>query len=222
MARFARLDVLNEILDLGVVTIFYQDDLEVAKQVAEACLAGGARVLEFTNRGDHAPIVFKELSQYLAENAPRPSWAWVRSWMRRLPPCTSHMEPTLWLDRSQPRDCPAVQSAQDRLLSRLHEPHRDCAGGRAGCGNRQFFPAGCGGGPEFVEMVLGPCPWTRIMPTGGVDATQESIEAWFRAGVACVGIGSNIIRKEWVAAGDWAAITGKVRQVLAWITEARS
>ena len=59
------------------------------------------------------------------------------------------------------------------------------------------------------------------MPTGGVDATEESIKAWFGAGVACVGIGSNLIRKDLVAAGNWAEITEKVQQVLAWIKKAR-
>jgi len=59
------------------------------------------------------------------------------------------------------------------------------------------------------------------MPTGGVDATEESIKAWFGAGVACVGIGSNLIRKDLVAASSWAQITEKVQQVLAWIKKAR-
>ncbi len=65
-------------------------------------------------------------------------------------------------------------------------------------------------------------PWTLIMPTGGVEkTTRESIEAWFKAGVACVGIGSNLIRKELVAAGDFDAISGNTAEVLQWIREAR-
>ena len=63
--------------------------------------------------------------------------------------------------------------------------------------------------------------WTRIMPTGGVDATQESIQAWFEAGAACVGMGSKLIRKDLVAAGDFEAIANKVAQVLAWIKDVR-
>jgi 2-dehydro-3-deoxyphosphogluconate aldolase/(4S)-4-hydroxy-2-oxoglutarate aldolase len=86
----------------------------------------------------------------------------------------------------------------------------------------KVFPGRSVGGPEFVKSVLGPCPWTSIMPTGGVDASEESIRAWFSAGVACVGLGSNLVRKEWVAAGDWAAISNQVRQVLDWIRQARS
>jgi 2-dehydro-3-deoxyphosphogluconate aldolase/(4S)-4-hydroxy-2-oxoglutarate aldolase len=83
----------------------------------------------------------------------------------------------------------------------------------------KIFPGDSVGGPGFVKAVLGPCPWTRIMPTGGVDATEESIRAWFEAGVACVGIGSKLIRKDLVTAGKWAEITALVRQVLDWIKE---
>ena len=56
-------------------------------------------------------------------------------------------------------------------------------------------PGSSVGGPEFVKNILGPMPWTRIMPTGGVDATEESLKAWFGAGVVAVGIGSNLITK---------------------------
>ena len=85
----------------------------------------------------------------------------------------------------------------------------------------KIFPGDSVGGPNFVKAVLGPCPWTRMMPTGGVDATEESIKAWFGAGVACVGIGSKLIQKDLVAASSWAQITEKVQQVLAWIKKAR-
>jgi 2-dehydro-3-deoxyphosphogluconate aldolase/(4S)-4-hydroxy-2-oxoglutarate aldolase len=85
----------------------------------------------------------------------------------------------------------------------------------------KVFPGRSVGGPDFVKSILGPCPWTSIMPTGGVDASEESLTAWFRAGVACVGMGSNLVCKEWVAAGDWEAISKQVRQVLLWIQNAR-
>jgi 2-dehydro-3-deoxyphosphogluconate aldolase/(4S)-4-hydroxy-2-oxoglutarate aldolase len=59
------------------------------------------------------------------------------------------------------------------------------------------------------------------MPTGGVDATEENIRAWFEAGVACVGMGSRLITKDLVAAGDFEGISRKAAQVLAWIRDVR-
>ena len=60
------------------------------------------------------------------------------------------------------------------------------------------------------------------MPTGGVDATRESLEAWFEAGVAAVGAGSKLITKELVAAKDWDGLAAKVRQSVDWIREIRT
>ena len=85
----------------------------------------------------------------------------------------------------------------------------------------KIFPGSAVGGPGFVKALRGPCPWTRILPTGGVDATEASIRGWFEAGAACVGMGSKLIRKDLVATGDWEEISRLVRQVLAWIKAAR-
>jgi 2-dehydro-3-deoxyphosphogluconate aldolase/(4S)-4-hydroxy-2-oxoglutarate aldolase len=47
-----------------------------------------------------------------------------------------------------------------------------------------------------VKAIKGPQPWTSIMPTGGVSPTEESLKAWFEAGVTCVGMGSKLIAKD--------------------------
>jgi len=223
MARFTRMQVLNAILEDGLVPVFYHADAAVAVKVAEACAAGGARVLEFTNRGDMAPEVFKALSRYLARE---------------------HREIVLGVGSVVDAPTAALYIAYGAsfVVGPLLNPevarlcNRRKIAYSPGCGSVteisqaeelgveivKVFPGRSVGGPEFVKSVLGPCPWTSIMPTGGVDASEESIRAWFSAGVACVGLGSNLVRKEWVASGDWAAISNQVRQVLGWIGRARS
>jgi 2-dehydro-3-deoxyphosphogluconate aldolase/(4S)-4-hydroxy-2-oxoglutarate aldolase len=86
----------------------------------------------------------------------------------------------------------------------------------------KIFPGESIGGPNFVKAILGPSPWTRLMPTGGVETTKESITAWFKAGITAAGIGSNLIRKDLVAAGDFTRITAMTSEVLSWIREVRS
>jgi 2-dehydro-3-deoxyphosphogluconate aldolase/(4S)-4-hydroxy-2-oxoglutarate aldolase len=223
MARFKRLEVLTTIVDVGLVPVFYHPDVEVAKHIAAACASGGARVVEFTNRGDFAPEVFKELSLYLARE-----------------------HPDVILGVGSVVDAPTaalyIAHGANFVVGPLLNPevarlcNRRKIAYSPGCGSAseistaeelgveivKVFPGTSVGGPAFVRSVLGPCPWTSIMPTGGVDATEESIMAWFGAGVACVGIGSKLVRKEWVAAGDWMAITAQVRKVLAWIQKARA
>jgi 2-dehydro-3-deoxyphosphogluconate aldolase/(4S)-4-hydroxy-2-oxoglutarate aldolase len=60
------------------------------------------------------------------------------------------------------------------------------------------------------------------MPTGGVNATRESLEEWFTAGVTCVGIGSNLVTKDVIANKDYKALTKNVKQVVGWIEEIRA
>jgi len=222
MARFKRLEVYNTIIDTGLVPVFYNADITTAKNVVKACTDGGATVVEFTNRGDFAPEVFKELSQHLSRQAPEVILG-VGSVID---------EPTAALYIAYGANFvvgPLLNAAVARLCNRRKIAYMPGCGSvseisfaeELGVEIVKIFPGDSVGGPGFVKAVLGPCPWTRIMPTGGVDATEESIKAWFGAGVACVGIGSNLIRKDLVAASSWAQITEKVQQVLAWIKKAR-
>jgi 2-dehydro-3-deoxyphosphogluconate aldolase/(4S)-4-hydroxy-2-oxoglutarate aldolase len=223
MARFSRLEVLNTIVDTGLVPVFYNGDVEVSKKIAEALAAGGTRVVEFTNRGDFAPWVFKELSEYLAKTNPK-----------------------LILGVGSVVDAPTaalyIASGANFVVGPILNPeiarlcNRRKIAYSPGCGSAseiqqaeelgveivKIFPGDSVGGPGFVKAILGPCPWTRIMPTGGVETTRESIVAWFKAGITAAGIGSNLVRKEWVAAGNYEAITAKTAEVLSWIREVRS
>ena len=222
MARFDRLTVLNAIIEGGLVPVFYHNQVEVAKQVVGACVGGGARVVEFTNRGDRAWNVFTQLVE------------WVEK---------AHLEVILGVGSviDAPTAALYIGSGANFVVGPILNPeiarlcNRRKIAYMPGCGSAseisqaeelgveivKVFPGAEVGGPGFVKALLGPMPWTRIMPTGGVDATEESIRAWYRAGVVCVGIGSKLITKELVAAGDWAGISRKVAQVLAWIQEAR-
>ena len=70
MPSHSRLDVLNTMIDIGVVPVFYQPDVDIAKEIVAACATGGARVIEFTNRGDFAFQVFTALAQHVATADP--------------------------------------------------------------------------------------------------------------------------------------------------------
>ncbi|HSJ54144.1 MAG TPA: bifunctional 4-hydroxy-2-oxoglutarate aldolase/2-dehydro-3-deoxy-phosphogluconate aldolase [Anaerolineae bacterium] len=222
MARFDRMTVLNAVVQDGLVPVFYHQDAEVAQQIVAACVLGGASVVEFTNRGDRAWNVFTRLVEWAA---------------------TAH--PGLILGAGSVIDAPTaalyIGSGANFVVGPVLNPevarlcNRRKVAYMPGCGSAseiseaeelgveivKVFPGGQVGGPAFVRAVLGPMPWTRIMPTGGVDATPDSIRAWFQAGVTCVGIGSKLVTRELVAAGDWDGLSRRVAEVLAWIREAR-
>ena len=223
MARFKRLEVLNAMVQTGVVPVFYHADIETAVSIVRACADGGACAVEFTNRGDGAPAVFAELVKRFAGERPEVI----------LGAGSIVDAPTAALYLSAGANFivgPVLNAEVARVCNRRKVAYSPGCGTvseisaaeELGAEIVKIFPGKEVGGPAFVKNLLGPCPWTSLMPTGGVEATRESLEAWFASGVACVGMGSKLITKEAVAAGDFAGIARNVAQVLAWIRQVRS
>jgi 2-dehydro-3-deoxyphosphogluconate aldolase/(4S)-4-hydroxy-2-oxoglutarate aldolase len=222
MSQFTRLEVLNTIVDTGLVPVFYNGKLETAIAVAEACAQGGAKVVEFTNRGDFAYEVFAGLMKHCRANLPDvilgvgsvvdPATAalYIANGANFIVGPITNAEVARLCNRRKIAYAPGCGSATE--IANAEE---------LGCEIVKVFPGGEVGGPPFVKAVLGPCPWTRIMPTGGVEATEESISAWVKAGAAALGIGGSLVTKDLVAAGDFNAIGQKVGQCLSWIAKAR-
>lgn len=223
MARFKRLDVLLTMIETGLTPVFYEADVEKAKAIVRSCADGGARAIEFTNRGDQAFMVFAELVRHFAKERPEvilgvgsivdaPTAGLYLS-------CGANFVVGPVLNAEVARVCNRRKVAYSPGCGSMSEIS---AAEELGVEIVKIFPGAEVGGPSFVKTALGPCPWTSIMPTGGVEATKASIEAWFKAGVVCVGMGSKLITKPVVAAGDWPALTRQVSQVLDWIREARA
>ena len=82
-----------------------------------------------------------------------------------------------------------------------------------GCDIVKLFPGGTYG-PGFVKAIKGPQPWTEIMPTGGVSPTRENLEAWFGAGVTCVGMGSKLMAKHADGSFDYDKIESQTKNAL--------
>lgn len=90
-----------------------------------------------------------------------------------------------------------------------------------GCEIVKLFP-GDVYGPNFIKAIKAPCPWTSIMPTGGVSTSEENLRGWFDAGVTCVGIGSQLISNEIVKNQDFEGLESKVKETLETIKKIRS
>jgi 2-dehydro-3-deoxyphosphogluconate aldolase/(4S)-4-hydroxy-2-oxoglutarate aldolase len=222
MARFPRLKVLTTMEQTGMVPVFYHADIAVARDVAAACAGGGCNLLEFTNRGDHAWEVFNELEKFCAKEIPQ----MILGVGSVVDPGTA----SLYINNGANFVVgPLLNPDVARACNRRKIPYSP------GCGSAseisaaeelgveivKIFPGKEVGGPGFVKAVKGPCPWVSIMPTGGVDPSEASLKAWFDAGVACVGMGSNLITKELLKAKDYAGLAAKVAETLALIRQIR-
>ena len=82
---------------------------------------------------------------------------------------------------------------------------------RAGADAVKLFPAGIVGIP-YLKAIRAPMPDVPIVPTGGVNA--DNAADWLRAGAVALGVGSKLVLKDALAAGDYARITDMARRFL--------
>lgn len=222
MARFMRLEVINTILDIGLVPLFYHADAEVATQVVAACSRGGGRVVEFTNRGEMAYPVFTQLVRHFAAADPAvilgvgsvvdaPTAAlYIAAGANFIVGPNLNPEIARLCNRRKILYMPGA--ATENEISQAEELGAEIV---------KIFPGESVGGPGFIKAVLAPCPWHRLLPTGGVEATEASVSAWIKAGAAAVGMGSKLIRSEALQAQDYDSISATVAEVIGWIRKAR-
>lgn len=222
MSKYSRLKVLNTMIETGMVPVFYHADVEVAAEVIKACAEGGAHCFEFTNRGDQAHEVFRELVNRFKRDDrvilgagsiidPATAALYIQLGANFIVGPGLNPEVAKLCNRRKVAYSPGCGSVSE--ISTAEE---------LGVEICKIFPGASVGGPAFVKDVLGPLPWSRLMPTGGVDTTEESISSWFKAGVACVGMGSKLFPKETLDSGNFVQITENVKQVIGWIQKARS
>ncbi|QIH37766.1 bifunctional 4-hydroxy-2-oxoglutarate aldolase/2-dehydro-3-deoxy-phosphogluconate aldolase [Flavobacterium sp. Sr18] len=222
MAKYSRLEVANVMAETGMVPLFFHTDVELGKKVIKACYDGGARLMEFTSRGDFAFEVFGALNKYALTELP--------GMILGVGSITDAAAASLYMQLGANFIVTPVLREDIALVCNrrkvLWSP--GCASlteiARAeelGCEIVKLFP-GDVYGPQFVKGIKGPCPWTSIMPTGGVSTDKDNLKNWFDAGVTCVGIGSQLISNEVLKSEDFASLEATVRATLATIKEIRS
>ncbi|WCO00884.1 bifunctional 4-hydroxy-2-oxoglutarate aldolase/2-dehydro-3-deoxy-phosphogluconate aldolase [Psychroserpens ponticola] len=195
MANFSRLEVAEVMKQTGLVPLFYDGDLTACKEVLDACYKGGARLLEFTARGDFAHEVFGELNKYVLKELPGMimgvgSVTDAASASRFMALGANFIVTPVFRE-----DIAIVCNRRKVLWSPGCGSLTEIAKAEEfGCEIVKLFPGGIYG-PDFVKAIKGPQPWTSIMPTGGVSPTMENLKGWFNAGVTCVGMGSKLIKK---------------------------
>jgi len=221
MAQYSRLEVAGVMKETGLVPLFYHPDLEISKQVVKACYDGGARLLEFTARGDFAHEVFGELVKYVIKELP--------GMVMGVGSVTDAAAASRYMSLGANfivtpvlREDIAIVCNRRKVLwspgcGTLTEITR---AEELGCEVVKLFPGDIYG-PNFVKGIKGPQPWTSIMPTGGVSPDKENLKSWFDAGVTCVGMGSKLIKKDKEGNFDLNAIQHLIESSLKIIKEVK-
>lgn len=222
MARFNRIEVALKMKEQGMVPLFYEGNIDTAKELVRALYKGGARLLEFTNRGDFAHEVFAALNKLAAQEMPDlimgvgsvtdagAASLYLQSGANFIVTPVLREDIAMICNRKKVLWSPGCGSLTE--IARAEE---------LGCEVVKLFP-GSTYGPGFVKGVTAPQPWTNIMPTGGVSPDPDNLKAWFASGVYCVGMGSKLMVKMENGNFDFAKIENLTRSTLALIEEIRA
>lgn len=208
--------------DTGMVPLFYHPDVALGKEILRACYRGGARLLEFTNRGDYAHEVFAELNKFCEQELPE--------MIMGVGSVTDAGTAALYLQLGANFVVTPVLREDIALVCNrkkvLWSPGcgsltEICRAEELGCEIVKLFPGGTYG-PGFVKAIKGPQPWTSVMPTGGVSPTEDNLKAWFDAGVTCVGMGSKLISQDIISRKAYDELQTNVAQALQLIQQLKS
>ena len=217
MAQYSRIQVINKMMELRMVPLFYHSDFQVAKNILQACYNGGARLIEFTNRGDFAIEVFSKLIKFASKELPGmivgigsvSDSAAASQYM--LLGANFVVTPVLREDiaivcnRRKVLWIPGCGSLSE--IAKAEE---------MGCEFIKLFPGNVYG-PDFIKSVKAPQPWSSIMPTGGVSIEQSNLLGWFKAGADCVGLGSKLISEEILINQDFKKLEKNVLDTIQFI-----
>lgn len=202
-------------LETKVIPLFYEANTETARKLVDACFEGGARVIEFTNRGDQAEKVFIDLIAYCQREYPSLALGIgsiaTAAQATRFMDLGAHFLVSPFLDEDVAKACAArnvLWTGGSATLTEMNTAHK------WGVPLMKAFPGNLLG-PDFIKAAKAPCPWLKIMPTGGVKPEKENLEKWFKSGAVCVGMGSKLFVKDVRGVFDYPKIAGMVKSSIA-------
>jgi len=220
MANFSNDTIQQAMKSSGMIPVFYHADIEVAKAVVDASYKGGVRVFEFTNRGENAFQVFTELLKHVQKYSDLMLGIGTimdAATTQKFISAGAHFIVSPILKQEMAEVCKKENKLWIPGCATLTEivTAKDL-----GAKVIKIFP-GSVLGPGFVSSIMPVVPGLQLMPTGGVEPTEANLSAWFKAGVICVGMGSQLFAKEVIETKNWAKLEQSVADALEIIAKIR-
>ncbi|MCF8884648.1 MAG: bifunctional 4-hydroxy-2-oxoglutarate aldolase/2-dehydro-3-deoxy-phosphogluconate aldolase [Nitrososphaerota archaeon] len=222
MGLYEKHEVVAKVIEIGLVPIFYHGDVEVAKNVSIAVTEAGSKLLEFTNRGPRAFMVFAELAKWRDSEKPD----LILGAGTILDPATAALYINLGADFIVG---PSFNPEVAKICNRRHVPYiPGCStpteiayAEELGADIFKVFPAEVLS-PKFIKNLLGPCPWLKLMPSGGLEPKKEMIKEWIEAGAVALNMGTSLLKPDLIKAGDYESLKKLVQECLQYIREAKA
>lgn len=211
-----RIEILDRLLDAGIAAVIRAQNSEHLMKVAEALQGGGVECIEVTMTTPNALQVIAEVNQRYGEEIvlgvgtcldPETARAAILAGAQFI------VAPALNLDTI------TMAHRYDKVVvPGCFTPTEIMTAWEAGADLVKVFPAG-GLGPRYFKDVLAPLPQVRLVPTGGVNL--DTAADFIKAGAAALCVGSAMMPKAAMAAGDWDRIRDIASQFVAIVKQAR-
>lgn len=206
--------VIETIISQGMLPLYYNADETVSVEILRAVFRGGVKAIEYTNRGEAALSNFKKLVE--VRNAEMPDLLLGVGTVKNMNDVRQYIDAGADFLVS-PGYVPEI--AEYAVPNDIFyapgcmTPSEIIAAENAGIKFIKLFPGDILG-PKYLSNIKPVFPKLYFMPTGGVDATEDSIRGWFDAGVCAVGMGSKLISKQLMADKDYGSIEKMTAAVL--------
>jgi 2-dehydro-3-deoxyphosphogluconate aldolase / (4S)-4-hydroxy-2-oxoglutarate aldolase len=206
---FDKKSVLEALGEARVIGIFRVDDPSKCLDTMEALLKGGVSAFEITTTTPDAIDLIRRASDEFGERATigigtvldaKTANQGMHAGAQFVVSPSLHKEV---IDACKARgvvSCPGTFTATEVVQ-----------GWKWGADLIKIFPASQVG-PEYIRALLGPLPWVKFVPTGGID--EKNAAGFLGAGAFCLGVGGSLIPKAAVAEGRFAEITERARALM--------
>lgn len=200
---------LKHIEQSRVVAIVRLDDLSGAVDLAQALLDGGINVIEFTLTSPDAPAAIEAVRATLADDCLVGAGSVITS--EQVDMVVNAGAQFVVSPVTSPAVIEQCHHHQIPVMPGSYTPTEIQAAWELNVAAVKVFPARQVG-PSYIKDVLAPLPHLRLLPTGGI--TPQNAGYYLRAGAFAVGIGSSLLDKKAIAAGDWATIRERAQQMM--------
>ncbi|TRX05305.1 beta/alpha barrel domain-containing protein [Flavobacterium gawalongense] len=206
--------VTDTIVQQGILPLYFNTDETISVEVLKAIYKAGIKAVEYTHRGDTALNNFKALVKL--RNLEMPGLLIGIGTIKNLNQAKEYLEAgaDFIISPGFVLEIASYTLSNDIFYGPgCMTPSDIIAAENAGIRFIKLFPGNILG-IEFLNSIKDIFPNLLFMPTGGVDATKESIEAWYKAGVCAVGMGSKLISKTVMDQKEYQSIENNTTAVL--------
>lgn len=194
------------LLEQKLLPLYYHESAEVSIAVLKALYEGGVRIVEYTNRGEAALENFAVLRKIVDKE--------MRDLQLGIGTVKSKKQARKYIDAGADFIvAPSINEEVGELASEAKllwipgcmTPTEIATAENAGAEVVKIFPGNLLG-PSYINSIKDLFPGLKFIVTGGVEAEEKNLKAWFDSGVAGVGMGSKLISKKIIENKDYEGL----------------